>query len=268
LKGGKEAKAIEPGNADSSDMIKRLLLPVADDDHMPPKKKPQPSEQEIALLHWWIQEGASFDKKVADLQQPAKIKPYLKDLERVVEEEEPLPEVGPPDQAAINALKKKGVLVLPLAVDNNYLEVNFISARDIKEEDMRQLVKLKAQVIELDAGFPSTSDSSIKYISQLTKLRRLKLNDSRVTNAGINQLKALTELRYLNVKGTAVSAAGLKDLAGLKKLGVIYTFNSALIAGELMDLKKSFPKTRIDTGNYNLPKLASDTTEIKKALPN
>ena len=94
------------------------------------------------------------------------------------------------------------------------------------------------------------------------------MNDSRVTNAGINQLKGLTELRYLNVKGTGVSAVGLKNLAGLKKLAVIYTFNSALIAGELVDLKKSFPKTRIDTGNYNLPKLASDTTEITKALPN
>ena len=187
---------------------------------------------------------ASFDKKVADIQQSDKIKPYLKQLERVVEEEEPLPEPGPPDKAAINELKKKGVLVLPLAVNNNCLEVNFISARNIKEEDMKQLLKLKAQIIELDAGFPAFSDSSMRYIAQLTKLRRLKLNDSRVTNAGVKQLKALTELRYLNLKSTAVNAAGLTELAGLKKLQVIYTYNSAIIAGEVVGFEKVISKSK------------------------
>jgi len=52
MKGGKDGIVIKPGNADASEMIKRLLLPVDNDDHMPPKEKPQPSESQIALLHW------------------------------------------------------------------------------------------------------------------------------------------------------------------------------------------------------------------------
>src|ERR1043165_7871624 len=63
LKGGKDGKVIEPGNADASDMIKRLLLPRNDENHMPPKEKPQLKENEIELIHWWIATGASFDKK-------------------------------------------------------------------------------------------------------------------------------------------------------------------------------------------------------------
>ena len=63
MKGGKDGKVIEPGNADSSEMIKRLLLPVDNQDHMPPKEKPQPSESQIALLHWWISEGRILQKK-------------------------------------------------------------------------------------------------------------------------------------------------------------------------------------------------------------
>ena len=39
LKGGKEGKAVEPGKADESEMIERLLLPADDEDHMPPKGK-------------------------------------------------------------------------------------------------------------------------------------------------------------------------------------------------------------------------------------
>ena len=44
---------------------------------MPPKQKPQLNEKEIALIHWWIDEGADFNKKVKELKQPEIIKPYL-----------------------------------------------------------------------------------------------------------------------------------------------------------------------------------------------
>ncbi|WP_315820267.1 c-type cytochrome domain-containing protein [Paraflavitalea speifideaquila] len=63
LKGGKNGVALTPGKAAESEMMKRLLLPREHDDHMPPKEKPQMSESEIALVHWWIESGASFDKK-------------------------------------------------------------------------------------------------------------------------------------------------------------------------------------------------------------
>ncbi len=58
-------------------MIKRLLLPVDNEDHMPPKEKPQPSENQIALLQWWISQGAEFGKKVKDINQPEKIGPFV-----------------------------------------------------------------------------------------------------------------------------------------------------------------------------------------------
>ena len=43
---------------DESLMIRRLLLPLEDDDHMPPDGKPQPTAAEIALLQLWINAGA------------------------------------------------------------------------------------------------------------------------------------------------------------------------------------------------------------------
>ncbi len=61
-------------------MIKRCLLPETDDDHMPPKGKPQLSESQIALLSWWIEQGASADKKVSDLKISEQVKPALASL--------------------------------------------------------------------------------------------------------------------------------------------------------------------------------------------
>jgi hypothetical protein len=60
MKGGKDGPVIIPGNEEKSEMAKRLSLPREDDDHMPPKEKPQPTEQEIALIHWWIAAGGAL----------------------------------------------------------------------------------------------------------------------------------------------------------------------------------------------------------------
>jgi len=53
------------GKAFDSPMIHRLLLPLKDEDHMPPDGKPQPTLAELAALQWWIDCGAPADKLVS-----------------------------------------------------------------------------------------------------------------------------------------------------------------------------------------------------------
>jgi hypothetical protein len=43
MKGGKDGVIILSGKGDESELIKRMLLPKDDDDHMPPKEKSQPT---------------------------------------------------------------------------------------------------------------------------------------------------------------------------------------------------------------------------------
>jgi len=63
MKGGKDGAVIVPGNDAKSEMAKRISLPREDDDHMPPKEKPQLTEQEIALIHWGSQQELRSIKK-------------------------------------------------------------------------------------------------------------------------------------------------------------------------------------------------------------
>jgi len=127
LKGGKDGKAIEPGKADESKMIERLQLPPEDEDHMPPKEKPQLTRGEISLLHWWINTGADFNKKVKDLPQTNEIKPILLALQSGAIGEErkaidvPEATVGKAGEDAVDRLKKAGVMVMPVAQNSNYL---------------------------------------------------------------------------------------------------------------------------------------------------
>jgi len=73
LAGGKTGPALVAGKAAESLMIKRLLLPLSHDDHMPPEGKPQPTPAEIGLLRWWINAGAPEEGTVGDLKPGADV---------------------------------------------------------------------------------------------------------------------------------------------------------------------------------------------------
>jgi hypothetical protein len=53
-RGGKEGAAVVPGRPDASLLLKRVRLPLNDDDHMPPKTKPQLTPREVQVLSDWI----------------------------------------------------------------------------------------------------------------------------------------------------------------------------------------------------------------------
>lgn len=268
MKGGKNGEVIHAGKAAESEMIKRLLLPREDDDHMPPKEKPQLNEQEIALLHWWIATGASFDKKVKDLEQPEKIKPVLLALQNEPEEikiEQDLPETPAPpaDEAAVRKLRATGAVVLPVAQNSNYLVANFVTARKLSNSDMQLLLPLKKQLVWLKLGNTTIGDSALAIIGECDNIMRLQLEHTNITDAGLRSLLDLKELRYLNLVGTKLTAAGVEPLKDLKKLHAIYLYQTQVSKADWANLQKLFPATHIDSGGYKVPILASDTTEVK-----
>jgi uncharacterized membrane protein len=268
MKGGKNGKIIVSGNATESEMIKRLLLPKEEEHHMPPKEKPQLTEKEIALLHWWINTGAAFDKKVKDLPQPGPIQPILTALQQPLETTKSLPDipeqpVNEADAAAIQKLKDKGVIVLPVAQNSNYLMANYVSARGVSNKDIELLLPLKKQLVWLKLGSTPINDSALTAIGKCTNLTRLQLDYTKITDAGLSKLNNLQQLRYLNLVGTKVTAKGLMALKGLKELRAAYVYLTAITANDTATLQKALPNTRIDVGGYVVPTLESDTSRVK-----
>jgi hypothetical protein len=58
--GGENGAVLVPGKPDDSPMLTHCELPLDDDDHMPPKDKPQPTAAELTALRAWIAAGAEF----------------------------------------------------------------------------------------------------------------------------------------------------------------------------------------------------------------
>lgn len=59
-KGGETGPVVKAGKPDESPLLQRCLLPLDDEDHMPPNKK-QPTATELDALRRWIADGAKFD---------------------------------------------------------------------------------------------------------------------------------------------------------------------------------------------------------------
>lgn len=272
LKGGEDGKAIKPGDAEKSLLIERLTLPLDDKEHMPPREKPQLTTDEIAVLHWWVNSGASFDKKVNELKQPANLSQVLQRIATgqqlagsttAAPADIPAAAVAPGDTASIHRLRQAGVMILPVAANSNYLSASFFTATAPADSLLSLLTTLKKQLVWLRLDNTGISDASLKKIGELTQLTRLQLSNTAVTDAGLPALQSLAHLHSLNLVGTKVTAAGLHSLTTLKQLRYLYLYQTAVAPADWPMLLKQLPGIQLDSGGYRVPTFESDTTELK-----
>jgi mono/diheme cytochrome c family protein len=272
LKGGEDGKVIVPGRADECDLIGRILLPKDDEDHMPPKEKSQLSKQDIDLLHWWVSNGADFNKKVNEFPQPDKIKPVLLALQSGAVKDESiaseLPDkpVEKADDKIIQQLKDRSVSVAPVAAGSNYLSANFIAIDSVRQTDIKLLQSLKKQLLWLKLGNKKIAPSLFAELSSLNALTKIYLERTGINDEGLKAISNLPQLQYINLTGNPVTEKGIEQLKSLKGLAHLYVYRTSISAEGYGALKKLFPKASIDTGGYKVPVLPGDTTELKEAV--
>ncbi|MFT3749708.1 MAG: hypothetical protein QM768_15380 [Agriterribacter sp.] len=268
-KGGEDGKVLISGKSDESELYKRLTLDASDKKHMPPKGKPQLTEAEIALMHWWINTGASFDQQVKDLPQDIKIKPLLTALQSnstAAASKPDIPDVPvakAPDDI-INKLKEAGATVVTVSKESNYLSVNFLSSKKTGDTEIKLLEGIIPQLVWLKAGGTSITDNGLASIAKLTTLTRLSIDYTTITDKGVAQLQTLSKLQYLNIVGTDITTNGVIALKGLPELQSIYFYQSKISKADSAILRQAFPKVVLDTGGYTLPLLEGDTSEVKQ----
>ncbi|WP_336514345.1 c-type cytochrome domain-containing protein [Pollutibacter soli] len=269
LKGGKDGLVIKAGSPEESELIKRILLPLNDDDHMPPKEKKQLTPDELELLHWWIKTGADFNKKVMEYAQTDSIKSMLLGFQtsgQISPKEEliiPKTQVAAARLTLLDSLKKSGVLVQKIDPNNNYLSVSFLNTRGSSDSILHLVSDLKDQVLFLNLSGKKISDSSVQKIGELQALRKLYLQYSDVNDTTISKLNSLQNLEYLNLVGTPVTYKGLESIKDLRSLKQLFLFQSGVTPSSYQNAQLLFPKAGIDTGGYQVPILASDTTIYK-----
>ena len=261
LKGGENGLLIGE-NANESLLIHRLILPLDDREHMPPKERAQLSKVEMDFLNWWVDGGANFDETLEALQLPNSLNDILYKEETImVDPTIPENEVDPAGENLINELQNLGVLVTPLSENSNYLAVDFINVgQNNIEAAIKLLVSISAQLVWLNLDYKNLEDELWQDLNMLINIRKLSLKGSNLQDEDVIKLNNLHEIVHLNLVGTQLSMTGLENLKNLEKLKFLYLFGTQIESGMPDSIQLWFPKTKIDLGEYHVPILESDTT--------
>jgi YHS domain-containing protein len=245
-KGGKSGPAIVAGKSADSEVIKRMLLPLTDDDHMPPNGKPQPSADDLALLQWWLDSGASSDKQVSELKSSPRVTQILAakfgspaPIVKTVPPK-PLKDVLPQSAALAAELS---IAITPLSPQEPWLQCNAsIAGTNFGDAELKKLAALGANLRWLDVAGTAISDTGLAQFETMPNLTRLHLERTHLTDASLAQVASLNNLEYLNLYGTEISDAGLDHLQNLPKLRQLYLWQTKVTPAA----GKAFAEARTD----------------------
>lgn len=255
IKGGENGPLFVPGNAEESRMIERIRLPKDDEHHMPPEGKSQLTDDEIELLAWWVSEGASFEKKVGELQVNDEVDGILNLLvdphaNKTQAEILLASEVNPADQKTLGEIEKEKIKVKPLASQRNWLKAG-IPDNTSGDSLIERLIRISQQITWLDMKGAFTTDKALASISNFKNLTRLHLENSQITDQGLQHLIDSQYLEYLNLYGTHITDKGIQQLSGLKNLKKLYVWQTNVTKQGASRLQQLLPDLEITLGVDN-----------------
>lgn len=265
-KGGKNGAILTKGNPEQSPLYAHLILPLGDDLHMPPKGKKQPSLQEIQRIHNWIKNGSPFGGIISttkEIQTIVSTLPVLipQDINVAVsnfssqEEKKSIKPIPAADPAAIETIKKLGLIVLPIQEGSNGLSINFVNIKQFDNSILEALSNVKDQIISLRMSNQAIKDNDLLKLIPFKNLRYLQIEKSEITDEGMDAIAQFTSLEQLNVYGTNITDKGLNKLHLCKNLKVIYLWKTKTTNIGIEKLQKALPTLKIETGSFEFTKV-------------
>lgn len=225
LQGGKSGAGVVPGNLATSELYRRISLPEDHKEFMPTDGKTPLTDEQKAILEWWIETGAHQRQRVTAFVPNAKRRDELVRFFGL-DQQAVAGHVAPaPDPAAIDALLQKGYRVNLLTQTGNLLEVKF-NGKGSSKPDLSVLTAVKQQLVWLQLENCQLEDADLQALAPLTSLFKLNLNRNPITEKGCSFLPQLTKLEYLNLYGTQVTEAGLPLLTSLPSLKKLYLWET------------------------------------------
>jgi hypothetical protein len=260
VKGGKEGPGIVLGKSAESNIVIRMELPMDDEDHMPPEGKPDIEDPEVAIVKWWIDNGADPKKSLADFDVPAPIKEAIAKLVPAASKPAQTAESaaahaapkGPDDalKASVAGFAKEFPGALSFESQQSAL-VTFtaVSLRgNLDDAGFKKLAAITPQLVTVDLSATKVTDQAVAQLASAKNLRLIRLAETGITDASIDTLLKLPNLESINLYGTKVTDAGVSKLSSMPNLKHLYLWQTAVTPGAVKALKEKLPSCEIITG--------------------
>lgn len=262
MKGGSDGNnTVIAGDVKESLLVVRAELPEDDDERMPPIDEPQLTKPELALLKWWIEQGASETATLASLKKTPEIDGYLAAYAKV----KPAP-TKPAEQAPkpkeLSAEEKKklaevaarmtalSATFMPVSLETpGKIRVGTLNAAErFGDKEIAELSPVALHVIWADFGRTKITDAGMAYVAGMDNLERLHLENTAITDEGLSHLARLAKLEYLNLYGTKITDAGLAKLAANNALKKVFVWQTAVTPEAAKKLESAIPGLVVNVG--------------------
>jgi hypothetical protein len=259
MKGGTDGPVIVSGDPDKSELLRRVHLPVTDENHMPPKGKIPLTDTQIALLTWWIKAGVPEKQTAEEFKPPTETPAQASSVGTAAGSAPVQGATASPEESAT------GEKVIPITqgepgplpaglpgnlrtIVPNGSDLQYSAGYQFAQVDDTQIGKLSSiagHIIWLDLTHTPVTDSGLQVLQKMTALQKLELQKTEIGDAALAWVGRVTELQSLNLNGTRVSDQGLPQLASLKKLRRLYLFETAVTDAGEKNLKALLPQVEI-----------------------
>ena len=234
LKGGKAGVPWDTAKADLGVMMRRIHMPLDEKEHMPPKGKPQLSDDEMFIIHEWVKRGAEFEKKFTDLLPTDTL--YVIGKKMLPSASEENYDFAAADESDITKLNNNNRVVSPVATGSPALSATFFNARLFNISSVKELGPVNDKIVEINLAKMAVKDEDLSIFKQFKNLRRLNLNFTQITGKTLEQLQSLPFLKMLSLSGTAVDYNNIRKVQSFPKLRSVYLWNTPAAKGELSNL--------------------------------
>lgn len=236
LKGGEDGVPWDTTKEDLGVMMRRIHLPLDQKEHMPPKGKPQLTDDEVFIIEEWVKRGSDFEQKFADLLPTDTLYVIGKNLLPSASEEKYDFEAA--SESTITDLNSNYRVITPVALNSPALSATFYNKASFTMAAVKELAPIQDKVVELNLSGMPVKDEDLQAISQFKNLRKLNLNFTEITGNNLQQLQSLPHLKMLSLSGTPVEIAQLRKLQDFPKLRTVFLWSTPAAGADLKDLSE------------------------------
>lgn len=275
LKGGESGKLFVAGNPEISLLLQRIHLPMDDEERMPPKGKPELTDEEIAILTLWVKNNAEMDKKVVDLPLQDSLRLLATSFLGPNNTADEAYNFAAANAETVKKLNNDYRVITVLDRGSPALAVNIYNKSIYNADALKELEPIKKQIVSLNLNGLPVVDEELKTIATFENLRKLNLNFTDVKGDGLKYLSSLKKLNALSLSGTAVNFNAVQQLLTNKSLKQISLWQTSIKDNEIQQLQKTAGIQIIDgfkddgksPMQLNRPRLNTTVSIFKNSIP-
>lgn len=247
LAGGEVGNTLVPGNSEESELIRRIRLPMEDEEHMPPEGKTPLEADEIRILERWIALGASDTLRLNQLEPSEPLTELLQ--KRVApdptEHWKTLPLVA---DSTLNTLASDYVTIRRMAAGSQAVSVNVYKAPVYDPKQVTNLKPIAQNIVQMDVSGLPIGTEEVGLMASCSNLEWLEIDQTPITDAEVDTLKVLSKLSLLKIYGTRISDQSLAVFERMDALRKLFIWDTEIGPETLADFQKEHTNLHLEMG--------------------